>query len=1767
MNYLIELPVCTFDNSVCTLENNSKLVKDTYCIDSSKQIYVGTESTTGKCTKQTESLYYFSMDYKAAATPGTTTPVMIYAENGSNTYEQYVSRSLLQSRTYMYNCNDSGSCTLVTSFNYKTLPGYFLTGVSTSKKLITCTSDAIADCTQNDTPKNGLYLNYGADKTVNPIISCTGSNCDIVEITKTACTGKGDNVQVEGGLIMDGGKPKMCVGDGEAVEIFASSSTSATPKYKSYKTAGATVNVKFTTDGRVYELENDNLSLLSSSTANDCSYQHYYIKSGDKKIYTAAEGVTTCTVIGSNLISSLTGSGTEYGYLYFKSDGTRITDLTNQIDLIYYCKFENSANTKCTRVINTYFYDSIAQKVVYCSGWKGEGCVAIATTSASTCSSDDEGKIIYNSNKVKICFGGTAVDLPAEGEKSYVAFTPATTLQTYGIEKGKRTLLELTSNSATIYNEKLDDTQRYYFINYSIDANKKALYRCIGESSIEACTEREPLKGYYINGGRGDTNSIIKCSSATECEYDTPITGETATCVIGKVLYSNYKFFICKDGESTTNGSGEIEFDNTSYTTLTIAANNFPSITAASTVNVKVDVGKAVIMEEASLPACSSTIPSTGACVTGAESGQYCIHTTSKKIYQTNKKGNCVPIEGTSPIEYFFFDREARRVPILRSTRNVVPYECSYTTDDSGKYTLDTCTVFKGLLYTSMNIINCNGWKDEGCILKTLPSSSECNKGMFGEITNDNKICFKGNKISLGYNEIYMILEEANSVFGVGKGLLTLSLTERTVKVVSGPPAGTAVKYFVDSSTNKLIKCTGNTCAYEASPETSPKVYIDGANTVYSLIICSIQNNQANGDQAGDQAGDQDIDQSQSGRKRQDQSPQANEDQAGDQAEGDEEPEIICNSFMSISIDNPERYGYIDATVKSSDKFTNVITCNWNNGCVSAAGKTDGHVYVDGTDKTNNVYSKIIVCTTSGCESKEGVNNINAGVYLDAVDASKVIKCDASGKYKCISKNGIRSQGYAYIDINKKSGDNYPNIITCQTGTCVSSVAKASTYYIDADVFGNEINKIIECDGTTCASESIAFTTHVHMRYVDGTAESSNSIYCFPTTGCISIQTITPCKEEITTSNSEFCKYKNIKGEDTELPKGNYCWSTDGKLYYSVVEESTNKCKAFNKAEGSETIILERESTAPNLYHEGKMGYAFGHVLMECDATKCELYLDTNVLLESDKSKFLYKCDAFANCYQSTHIPSPGYYVYGMPTKAADFVLTYTELMYCKNTEISDCVYYTDSDAEGEVDILPDTGNTYYIDRGNPGHVITCTGGGCTTNKVMKKSYGFLDEEQKSEEIYPNVITCDKNVCTSENKVEIIKNNKNLNNLYFIDFDSDSDNIIKCDSSTCKYESASGKYIDGTDANSTISGRNSTPECRVNTGVGCKDKTYYLTDDKYIINGSSANKLFYCAKSGVKCSEVTNIPGYYVNEAIKEYYQCITGGTCSKLITSTNTCGKSGDNGKIFIDNNMKLAVCLDYRGSKSVPFNSLNSNYVLYEGTAGYPFTIVKVNENSIVHDLEFNFTQNYFIYIDQITNEILQEGGCPDGCYDPTYDYDLILEYVCDNPDEVATCKSVSWNSNFIEQIWDKRGETKGDTTWETWNNNRDKVTVTQLETDTGYRVVISYDSSIMERNESTNNYMKTTYGTALYGVTTIHLLNGKNDISVTEDGENDNSFLSSSATEVHGTNAFHNWWIFKCSDETELDKNGVEREFVFTKNSKDTKVILIYEDRNEF
>nr|MCR5699156.1 InlB B-repeat-containing protein [Treponemataceae bacterium] len=148
--------------------------------------------------------------------------------------------------------------------------------------------------------------------------------------------------------------------------------------------------------------------------------------------------------------------------------------------------------------------------------------------------------------------------------------------------------------------------------------------------------------------------------------------------------------------------------------------------------------------------------------------------------------------------------------------------------------------------------------------------------------------------------------------------------------------------------------------------------------------------------------------------------------------------------------------------------------------------------------------------------------------------------------------------------------------------------------------------------------------------------------------------------------------------------------------------------------------------------------------------------------------------------------------------------------------------------------------------------------------------------------------------------------------------------------------------------------------------------------------------------------------------------------------------------------------------------------------------------------------------------------------------------------------------------------------DTSWTTWNSNKNNGYVSTVQEDTfnGYKVTVTYDSSQMATNTSTDETMASTYGSATWAVSGLEL-DSTDGVTVTVGSTNnaltdvfDGPVTSSQSSTYQGM--YWIWWILNSAEDqgsTTYDRNGRTTTLTFSKEGyPNTVVIFSFVDEAE-
>jgi len=353
-------------------------------------------------------------------------------------------------------------------------------------------------------------------------------------------------------------------------------------------------------------------------------------------------------------------------------------------------------------------------------------------------------------------------------------------------------------------------------LKHYLDATSKRVITC----NIYKCFLEDPaIKGYFINDGADTTSTkhIISCGDSSKSVPCTEIDDSSDTQIIGSIKYASSAANLCVTSECNQVIPADT---NDVYVSLKIDNDNkFPGAEAGE-ISVKIGTdGTAILLEEMTgLQECTAETNSE-ICFDGAKNGEFCLAKDNgiiniKKSVITDENtssGTCNNITNedinsevtiSDAGAYLIFvnaEGEIINAPTT-STLNVVAYQCTFI-GESSPFTIKSCQRVKGYVIDSNNIIQCSGWKREGCTVTTKDSTpSTCSSGEGTILGDTTGICFDTDKISLSSTENdhkdYVAFEASdyNPYYGiVEKKIALLHLTDNASLVVESDDS-TAIK-------------------------------------------------------------------------------------------------------------------------------------------------------------------------------------------------------------------------------------------------------------------------------------------------------------------------------------------------------------------------------------------------------------------------------------------------------------------------------------------------------------------------------------------------------------------------------------------------------------------------------------------------------------------------------------------------------------------------------------------------------------------------------------------------------------------------------------------------------------------------------------------------------------------------------------------------------------------------------------------------------------
>ena len=348
-----------------------------------------------------------------------------------------------------------------------------------------------------------------------------------------------------------------------------------------------------------------------------------------------------------------------------------------------------------------------------------------------------------------------------------------------------------------------------------LDIHTNTVITCI--SDAKSCILEDPsIKGYFINSDSDDkANKIIKCnpgeSDKPKCKKISNIDScGNAGCLKVDNVESPTSVTLCLTSECNNDDEIIVTSNNQDIYKIIKRADNFPgndgetstgsggsNTSSSELISTLIKIGSdesVILIEDTGLPACVGTSVTSGneACFDGALDGQYCIH-SDKKIYKTTigdgETKSCtaitssdVTISDGKALIYFNNVYEKINEP-TSTTLYVMAYLCSFDSE-----ALKSCEFAKGYIINSTNsIIQCNGWKRDGCKVSALSSITEsaCSEGE-GILNNHESIvlCFNDRNIkipsSVSTDYVAFTTSSLNPIYGFNYSKETINFLELT---------------------------------------------------------------------------------------------------------------------------------------------------------------------------------------------------------------------------------------------------------------------------------------------------------------------------------------------------------------------------------------------------------------------------------------------------------------------------------------------------------------------------------------------------------------------------------------------------------------------------------------------------------------------------------------------------------------------------------------------------------------------------------------------------------------------------------------------------------------------------------------------------------------------------------------------------------------------------------------------------------------------------
>jgi len=1071
------------------------------------------------------------------------------------------------------------------------------------------------------------------------------------------------------------------------------------------------------------------------------------------------------------------------------------------------------------------------------------------------------------------------------------------------------TFIDAGDTSHLIYCE-VDTDSKVYCSSFESNASEeKHEHYVSGDEKLITCTfngekpecviEGSTFNGYFIDSApqHSTDKKIIRCADSICDEIkisELNLTGPGS-------LNNDADGISIKINEST---SIKVEIGcETSYQSIDVEANVFPGIHEKSTISVKIDKdGSIIYLEDTSLETCEST----------CTNEVYCWDSQNSKI-QTEVNQVCENINGKNHVELteagkaiLFYDNNGKNIeePTM-DTPNIMAYQCTFVEGEN--LPQEKCILVKGYLISEDNkILQCNGWKREGCTI--VENSGPCvdgDEGRLGEGDNGKEVCFGKNlgvPLPTKEDEVRYVAFQVNNVknnnvneiYGKNKGeIVFLALTKNSVLVAEDSEAineGIYLNWSAKSLDDGLIDCTVKGSIEECDIKAGLGYYLDAS----SLF-----------------------------KKEEKQRKRSNENDSYNWL-------IKCEKGTKCQLISPNKGYYINADV-SNELPKALIRCPDETYCIAYDGNPND-IYI------NNDDSKLIQCNSEKCisvtENTNIIGNNNIPTYFKnadeaADDSSVLIKCSGTCTTISAESNSVFLNGNLKVDDKNDNGESGKPLIICYnksySGTDASSIEcktseaeGAESYYINAgDYISNDNKKLplIKCESNSeCESKEAIITNeasevfYINSNYGEEKDNENYLIKCTSNTECeyynnvkaddkteyyvhgeangIENAVIECTMEEI--NEEEEKKYKaSCRLIENQLPTNVYISTYNQK---QIIVCSATECTAQdNGSTPKKTEYYINTDPDNNINSLIKCSYNDNCITVE-DFNEFEnenqVFINSN-FGKADNENQLIKCEDGSCELTKSGATSekPEYYFNsGDSDTSGDYRGDVIECIANEDSKVT-CDSITSS--EGSVYI-----NANYDNDKNENQLIICENKVCKEKLIEytdeKTEYTFVNAGKENE---GGIIKCIKTI--NEGKCTVSKLGEEDT---FID--DNTGQLIVCDENGCKPKSTGAS----TDSNEYYLSGEEIIKCEVIDGEKiCKKVVPIPTiDDGVFIDSSNPNQIIYC--DGNKCSSKPSSadndkPQYFINgDPDSDLIECRKNGekiTCKAI---------SGNDGDVFLN-------------------------------------------------------------------------------------------------------------------------------------------------------------------------------------------------------------------------------------------------------------------------